>query len=87
MVDISECLQELAVVEAIMGNESRATRLWAAASALQKRIGFTYPTNDPLYLQAPATWVRTAPCSKEWTEGEMMAQDRAIAFALEGENG
>jgi len=85
MVDLSECLQELAVVEAISGNESRATLLWAAARALQKRTGFTFPANDPLYLKAPETWLRTAPSSEEWITGEMMPLDQAVAYALERE--
>jgi len=85
MVDLSECLQELAVVEAISGNESRATLLWAAARALQQRTGFTFPVNDPLYLKAPETWLRAAPSSEEWITGEMMSPDQAVAYALERE--
>src|SRR5512140_3700485 len=53
MVDLSECLHELAVVEAIAGDESSATMLRAAATALQKRTGLIPPTNDPLYLKVP----------------------------------
>jgi len=85
MVDLSEDLHELAVVEAIAGDESSATLLWAAAIAFQKRIGLTFPVNDPINLQAPATWLRTAPLSKEWTMGERMSPDQAVAFVLEHE--
>jgi tetratricopeptide (TPR) repeat protein len=85
MVDLSEGLHELAVVEAIAGGESSATLLWAAATALQKRAGFTDPVNDPINLQAPVTWLRTAPLSKEWAKGEMMSPDQAVALALERE--
>ncbi|MGE5221969.1 MAG: ATP-binding protein, partial [Omnitrophica WOR_2 bacterium] len=85
MVDLSECLHELAVVEAIAGNESCATVLRAAATAIQKRTGFTYPVNDPLSLKAPDTWLRAAPLSEEWSKGEGMSQDQAVAYALECE--
>ena len=85
MVDLSECLQELAVVEAISGNESSATHLWAAATTLQKRTGFTFPANDPLYHHAPVNWLETAPFSEEWKAGEMMLSDQAVAYALERE--
>jgi predicted ATPase/transcriptional regulator with XRE-family HTH domain len=86
MVDLSEGLHSLAVVEAIEGNENSATLLWAAATTLQKRIGFTYPTGDPVYLHAPPNWLQTAPFSKEWVEGEMMPLDQAVSYALERES-
>ena len=82
MVDLSECLHELAVVKAIAGDDICATLILSASTALQKRTGFTYPFNDPINLQAPATWLRTAPSSKEWTKGEMMSTDQAVAYAL-----
>jgi hypothetical protein len=85
MVDLSEGLHSLAVVEAIAGDENSATLLWAAATTLQKRIGFTYPIGDPVYLHAPANWLRTAPFSNEWTEGEMMPLDQVVSYALEPE--
>lgn len=85
MVDLSEDLYELAVVEAIAGDESSATLLWAAATALQKRTGFTFPVNDPINRQAPAAWLRTASFSKEWAKGEGMSADQAVAYALERE--
>ncbi len=85
MVDISECLHELAVVEAIAGQERRATLLWAAATALKKRIGLTYPVNDPVYLKAPATWLQKAPTSGDWSMGEMLSLDQAVSYALQGE--
>jgi hypothetical protein len=83
MPDLTECLHELAVVEAIAGNESSATILRAAATALQTRFGFTSSANNVIYLRAPATWLQTAPFSKEWRKGEMMSLDEAIAYALE----
>jgi predicted ATPase/transcriptional regulator with XRE-family HTH domain len=86
MVDLSECLHSLAVVEAIAGDEYNATILRAAATALQKRTGFIYPDNDPLYFHAPADWFETSPFSKEWEEGEVMSADQAVAFALACEN-
>ena len=86
MVDLSECLHSLAVVEAIAGDECSATILRAAATSLQKRTGFIYPDNDPLYLHAPEIWLETAPLSKEWEEGEIMSADQAVAFALAREN-
>jgi predicted ATPase/transcriptional regulator with XRE-family HTH domain len=85
LVDLSECLHELAVVEAIAGDENSATLLWAAASALQKKIGFTYPVNDPIFLQAPASWLQSAPFSEVWSKGERMSTDQAVAYALERE--
>ncbi len=85
MVDLSECLHSLAVVEAIAGEEGRATVLRAAATALQKKTGFIYPVNDPLFLKAPDVWSRTAPLSKEWQAGEKMSPDQAVAYALESE--
>lgn len=86
MVDLSECLHSLAVVEAIGGDERRATILRAAATALQKRTGFIFPDNDPLYLHAPATWLETASFSREWEEGEIMSPDQAVAFAMARES-
>jgi len=83
MVDIAECLHSLAVIEAITGDESSATLLQAAASALQKRTGFTYPDNDPINRQAPDAWLQLAPSMKEWAEGEMMSLDQAVAYALD----
>jgi predicted ATPase/DNA-binding XRE family transcriptional regulator len=85
MVDLSECLHSLAVVEAIAGEEDRATVLRAAATALQKKTGFIFPINDPLFLKAPDAWSRTAPLSKEWQAGEKMSPDQAVAYALEHE--
>ncbi len=82
MVDLSECLHELAVVHAISGDEGFATILRAAATALQKRTGLVPPVNDPLYLKAPSAWLQAAASSKEWARGEMMSTDQAVAFAL-----
>ena len=85
MVDIAECLQSLAVIEAIAGDDSSAALLRAAATALQKRIGFTYPENDPINRQAPAAWLQLAPSMKEWAEGERMSLDQVVAYALKPE--
>ncbi len=85
MVDIADGLHSLAVIEAIAGNESSATLLRAAATKLQKRIGFIYPDSDPLHRRAPAAWLQTAPSSQEWKQGEMMPLDQIVAFALERE--
>ncbi len=82
MVDLSECLHELAVVQAIAGDEGSATVLRAAATALQKRTGLVPPVNDPLYLKAPSAWLQAAASSKEWTRGEVMSTDQAVAYAL-----
>jgi len=82
MPDLTECLHELAVVEAIAGDEIRATILRAAATALQTRFGFTSSANSVIYPRAPATWLQTAPCSQEWRTGEMMSLDEAVAYAL-----
>jgi hypothetical protein len=83
MPDLIEGLHELAVVEAIAADESKATILRAAATALQSRFGFNSSTNNVIYLRAPATWFQTAPFSKEWRKGEMMSLDDAVAYALE----
>jgi hypothetical protein len=85
MTDIAECLQSLAVIEAITGDESSATLLQAAATTLQKRIGLTFLDNDPINRQAPAAWLQLAPSMKEWAEGEMMSPDQAVAYALKHE--
>jgi len=83
MPDLTEGLHELAVVEAIAGDESKATILRAAATALQSKFGFNSSTNTVVYLRAPDAWFQTAPFSEEWKKGEMMSLDEAIAYALE----
>ncbi|RPI82165.1 MAG: helix-turn-helix domain-containing protein [Chloroflexi bacterium] len=83
MVDLSECLQELAIIKAITGDENCASLLWAAATAIQNRSGFNFPMNDTVYSQAPASWLQTASLSEEWKEGEKMSLDQAVAYALE----
>jgi len=82
MIDIADGFHTLSVIEALTGNLSRATLLRAAATTLQKRIGFTYPDNDPIFRLAPATWLQTAPSSHEWTQGEIMPLNQAVAHAL-----
>ncbi len=82
-LDLAENLHEIAVVEAMSGDQSRATLLLAAATALQKRIGTQGPIDDPVDRQAPAGWLQTAPFSEEWAEGEKMTMDQAVAYALE----
>jgi predicted ATPase/transcriptional regulator with XRE-family HTH domain len=82
LVDISEILHEIAVVEAISGDLSRATLILAAATALSKRIGIHYPVNDPVDQKAPAGWLQTAPLTEEWAKGEMMSMDQAVAYAM-----
>ncbi len=72
MIDISEGLHVLAVMKAIAGEINSATLVLAAATALQERIGFTYPIGDPVYRQAPGAWLQTAPTTKDWKEGEKM---------------
>jgi predicted ATPase/DNA-binding XRE family transcriptional regulator len=83
IVDITECLCELAVVDAIAGDERTATRLWSAAAAIQKKIGVTFPVNDPIYRQAPPSWLESAPTTEEWAKGEKLSTDQAVADALE----
>ncbi len=85
LVDICELLHEIAVVEAILGNQSRATLALAASTALQKKLGLAYAGNDPVDRQAPAGWLQTAPFSEEWVKGEMMSMDQAVASSLEGD--
>ncbi len=85
MIDIADCLHSLAVIKAIAGDESNATLLRAAATAIHERTGFTYPDNDPIQFRAPAEWLRKAPFSREWKEGETMSVDQAVAYALEHE--
>jgi len=87
LVDISELLHEVAVVEAIAGDLSLATLILAASSALMRRIGIHYPGDDPVDRQAPAGWLQAAPFSEEWAKGEKMSMDQAVAYALDEETG
>jgi tetratricopeptide (TPR) repeat protein len=83
LVDLSENLQELAVVKAGLGDELSASRLWAAAAGLQKRMGVSYPANDPLY-RLPA-----ARCLIESVQNQPVSDsaqlEQAIGEALEDE--
>ena len=82
MIDIADGLHTLSVIEALTGNVKNATLLRAAAITIQKRVGFTYPDNDPIFRLAPVTWLQTAPSSHEWTQGEIMPLNQAVAHAL-----
>lgn len=85
LVDLSEDLHELAVVEAMVGDQSRATLILAASAALMKKIGYHPPADDLIDRPAPAGWLQTAPFSEEWAKGERMSMDQAVALALECE--
>ena len=82
LVDISELLHEIAVLEAISGDQSRAALILSAATALGKKIGTHYPVDDPVDRQAPPGWLQTVPYSEEWAKGEMMTMDQAVAYVL-----
>jgi predicted ATPase/transcriptional regulator with XRE-family HTH domain len=85
LVDLSEDLHELAVVEAMVGDQSRATLILAASAALMKKIGYHPPADDLIDRPAPAGWLQTAPFSEEWAKGERMSMEQAVALALECE--
>jgi len=87
LVDISELLHEIAVVEAILGDQSRAVLILAASNALEKKIGVHYPVDDLVDRQAPAGWLQRVSFSEEWAKGEMLSMDQAVAYALEEETG
>jgi hypothetical protein len=85
LVDIAEIMHEIAMVEAISGDQSRAVLILAAATALAKKIGTHYPADDPVDRQAPAGWLQVAPFSEEWAKGDMMSMDQAVAYSLDEE--
>jgi tetratricopeptide (TPR) repeat protein len=86
MIDIADGLRSLSVINSIEGDVSRATLLLAAATKIQKRIGFTYEAeNDPMHQHAPSTWLQTDTSSQLWKQGEMMPLDQVVAYALGSE--
>jgi predicted ATPase/transcriptional regulator with XRE-family HTH domain len=86
MIDIADGLRSLSVINSIEGDVSRATLLLAAATKIQKRIGFTYEAeNDPMHQHAPSTWLQTDTSSQVWKQGEMMPLDQVVAYALGSE--
>lgn len=82
-MDIHEFLHEIAVVDAILGDQTRAVLILAASTALGKKIGIHYPVDNLVDRQAPAGWLQIAHLSEEWAKGDVVTMDQAVAYVLE----
>jgi predicted ATPase/DNA-binding SARP family transcriptional activator len=83
---VAEALYGLAAVAAMDGDGERATRLWAAAGALQATGGV--PVLDPvkrvveMYLEPAAAGLADEVRARSWAEGSELTMDEAVAYAL-----
>jgi predicted ATPase/class 3 adenylate cyclase len=85
---IAMILEEMAMIETMEGRHERALRLAGAASALKEEIGGGAPaelmqSGDTLDESRLSLDQQTA--EQAWAEGREMEMDKAVAYALEGD--
>jgi predicted ATPase/class 3 adenylate cyclase len=81
----------LARVAAMLGQDRRAARLWAAADSLAVKTGFrlTGIERSPResYLEGVRSRLGEAELARVWQEGQAMELEAAVDYALEVEHG
>jgi non-specific serine/threonine protein kinase len=89
--DIAESLESMATLELALLQNERAMRLWGAAHALRAKTAVPLPPSDREEYQrkiaAALAAIGQDAFNDAWSQGEVMAVDEAIAYALRLEQG
>jgi predicted ATPase/DNA-binding SARP family transcriptional activator/DNA-binding CsgD family transcriptional regulator len=86
---VADCLERMAGVAGARGQAPRAARLWGAAQALREEMGVPLPVDERKVLEPYLAAARSQLEKGSWEaaliEGRAMTAERAVEYALSGE--